>query len=414
MRRKGIILDEIIRTDNEAKLPQRAKGNARDPELRIIGALEAGTSPNLPPVSEIGFTAALDAMAENSKLALAADLDCFVDWCASEKRSAFPTDPETLVRYLIVREKKGAKPTTLARRIASIARAHAMLGIEERPASAPMVRDRLKAARRKRGANQRQAAPLRFGSELDRETPKGLTLSAMLSACGRDLPGLRDGALLSLGYDAGLRVSELVEINVRDIEPHEDGSGTLSIAYSKTDQQGKGAWAWLSPDSMRRLGAWLEASEIEQGPVFRRISVTRRKARSAIAPIAYNAIPGNTRYVREKIAGSPARSALTVYTVGTTPLTRQGVNGIYRKVAMEAFDSGNVDVSAAQIYALVCAISTHSLRVGLTQDLFAAGEDGAGIAQALRWQSPATALRYGRKLAVRSNVAAKVLGKLRQ
>ena len=41
-------------------------------------------------------------------------------------------------------------------------------------------------------------------------------------------------------------------------------------------------------------------------------------------------------------------------------------------------------------------------------------EDRAGIALALRWSSPATALRYGRKLAVRSNAAARVLGDIRK
>ncbi len=59
------------------------------------------------------------------------------------------------------------------------------------------------------------------------------------------------------------------------------------------------------------------------------------------------------------------------------------------------------------------ALSAHSFRVGLTQDLFAAGEDGSGIALALRWSSPNTALRYARELAVGSNAAARVLGRLR-
>ena len=59
------------------------------------------------------------------------------------------------------------------------------------------------------------------------------------------------------------------------------------------------------------------------------------------------------------------------------------------------------------------ALSSHSLRVGLTQDLFAAGEDSVGITQALRWSSPSTALRYGRNLAARSNVAARVLSRTR-
>ncbi len=38
----------------------------------------------------------------------------------------------------------------------------------------------------------------------------------------------------------------------------------------------------------------------------------------------------------------------------------------------------------------------------------------ATFAQALRWSSPTTALRYGRKLAVRSNVAARVLSRVRK
>jgi len=67
-----------------------------------------------------------------------------------------------------------------------------------------------------------------------------------------------------------------------------------------------------------------------------------------------------------------------------------GITGIYRRLA-------------------IAALSTHSLRVGLTQDLFAAGKDGAGIALALRWSSPSTALLYGRRLQVQSGVAACVL-----
>lgn len=404
---------EIIRVDPAGTVPKRRSGHARDPELRIIGALEAGASPELPPVSELGFAAAIEAMADNSKLALAADLDCYVDWCAAEKRIALPAEPETLVRYLIAREKAGARPATLARRIASIARAHDMLGVQNRPTSSPMVRDQLKAVRRRKGAEQKQAASLRFGTVLDRETPKGLTLSAMLAACGDGLVDLRNAAMLSIGYDAGLRVSELVAINVEQIEPHEDGSGTLLIPKSKTDQEGRKEWAWLSPDSMRRASAWLEASAIATGPMFRRIAVAQRKGRPTPRPVVWDEISGHTRDNQSKLAITPAIRAEKVFTVGSSALTRQGVTSIYRRVATDAFDKGLVDMSAAKLFDAVLAISTHSLRVGLTHDLFAAGEDGSGIAQALRWQSPVTALRYGRKLAVRSNVAARVLGSVR-
>jgi integrase len=102
-----------------------------------------------------------------------------------------------------------------------------------------MVRAALKGLRRRRGAAQRQAAPLRFGATLDPHT-KGFTLTALLGACGGDLQGLRDAALLSLGYDAGLRVSELVAVTVAHIDPHSDGSALLFIPSSKTDQEGQG------------------------------------------------------------------------------------------------------------------------------------------------------------------------------
>ena len=83
-------------------------------------------------------------------------------------------------------------------------------------------------------------------------------------------------------------------------------------------------------------------------------------------------------------------------------------------MALTAWDKGLVVMPAGELQEAIKALSTHSLRVGLTQDLFAAGEDGTGIAQALRWSSPATALRYGRKLAVRNNVAARVLSRARR
>ena len=92
-----------------------------------------------------------------------------------------------------------------------------------------------------------------------------------------------DAALLSSGYDAGLRVSELVAIEETHIDPHDDGSALLFIPSSKTDQEGQGAWAWLSPDTMRRVGAWLEASEIRSGPIFRRVGIDRRRARGGFA-----------------------------------------------------------------------------------------------------------------------------------
>ena len=243
--------------------------------------------------------------------------------------------------------------------------------------------------------------PASFGRDKHRLDP-----SVGLAALGCQVAGQRR----QIAHAAGL---ELVAVEVNHIEPHRDGSGTLLIPSSKTDQDGKGAYAWLSAETMRRLGRWLEESGITDGPVFRRIHVRRLKAREAVSPQAYEAIPGNTGNWQQRLQGAPAAAGETIYTLGTNALTRQAVAPIYRKLAEEAWARGLVEAKAGEVDALIRQLSSHSLRVGLTQDLFAAREDGVAISQTLRWKSPATALRYGAKLKVRSNSAARVLGKLR-
>ncbi len=111
--------------------------------------LEHAAPADLPRVSIIGVETALEAMANASKLAIAADLDCWLDWCAGEHRISCPAEPEHIVRYLRALEADGKKPATLARRVASLATVHRMLGAEsDLPTAAPMVRNALRANRR--------------------------------------------------------------------------------------------------------------------------------------------------------------------------------------------------------------------------------------------------------------------------
>ena len=348
----------------------------------------------------LALEAAVSAMAPATKAAITADLKCFLHWCGTRRpaEQAVPTQPETLVHYLRwlaqgSDKRPAMKPATLARRIASIARTHRILGFGETeplPTQAGMVRDTLKGIARANRQRQRQAAPLRYGEAMQegQAPPEGVTVKALLASCGSDLVSLRDAALISVAYDAGLRVSELVGATVADLKQLADGSGRLEIGHSKTDQLGEGALVWLSPETMGRLSAWLLASGIAQGPVFRRINV-----------LATHAGIEGQQIVRQFI--------------GAKPLTRQGVVGILRRRVLAAIDLGHVEMEPGIEGETVRSLSAHSFRVGLTQDLFAAGEDGAGIALALRWSSPTTALRYARELAVGSNAAARVLGKLR-
>lgn len=357
-----------------------------------------------PRASPLALEAAVAAIASATKAAITADLKCFLKcflkWCGGRRpvATAIPASPETLVHYLRwlakgAENRAPLKPATLARRIASIARTHRILGFGETeplPTQAGMVRDTLKGIARANRQRQRQAAPLRYGEAMQegQAPPEGVTVKALLASCGSDLVSLRDAALISVAYDAGLRVSELVGATVADLKQLADGSGRLEIGHSKTDQLGEGALVWLSPETMGRLSAWLLASGIAQGPVFRRINV-----------LATHAGNEGQQIVR--------------HFIGMKPLTRQGVVAILRRRVLAAIDLGPVEMEPGMEGETVRSLSAHSFRVGLTQDLFAAGEDGAGIALALRWSSPTTALRYARELAVGSNAAARVLRKLR-
>lgn len=96
-----------------------------------------------------------------------------------------------------------------------------------------------------------------------------------------------------------------------------------------------------------------------------------------------------------------------------TGLTAQSVTLVYRAMLDAAHDQGLLGmIDAADYDAWRRALTAHSTRVGLTQDLFASGQDLAGIMQALRWKSPAQPARYAQALAVEANAAAKVVGKL--
>ena len=394
------------------KLPNRRSGLAQNREIQLTGLLQELTGEGSS-LDKLNFKKSLEARATASIKALAVDLDCYARFSVQRGGIALPADESRIVAYIDYCEARKLKPATVSRRLSSLAVAHHLLGAPS-PVNAGVVRDALRGFRRRAGIRQRQAGPLRFGEGVGREAVKGFTLSALLEACERDVPGLRDAAILSLCYDAGLRVSELVSVEIEQIEVQEDGSGLLELARSKTDQQGQGAWVWLSPDTMRRVALWREAAAIRSGILFRRVAVTRTKASEARRALAIGDLAYNARVDRERMAAQPARAATVTYRIGDSALTPAAMRLIIKRTALAAADQGLVKLMGADLVEAVNALSTHSLRVGLTQDLFANGEDAGPIAQALRWTSTATALRYGRKLAPSSNAAARMLKGVRK
>jgi len=154
------------------------------------------------------------------------DWSDFERWCSSREVGSLPASPETLCEYLADGAEQ-LRPSTLGRRLAAIALAHDSAGVNS-PTRHAAVRAVMSGIRRTHGAGVDQKQALR--------TDEVRTLAG---ACTENTAGTRDRALLLLGFAAGLRRSELVALDVDDLELVPEGL-VVTITRSKTDQEGHG------------------------------------------------------------------------------------------------------------------------------------------------------------------------------
>jgi site-specific recombinase XerC len=195
-----------------------------------------------------------------TRAAYRSDFAAFQKWCTSRGVDALPALPESVAAYLASEAEAGLKPSTIGRRCAAIRHAH-KLGGHEPPTNSEGVKATLRGIRRAIGAAPKRKAPA--VAEVTRD---------MARAVPRGLKGLRDRAVLLLGFGGAFRRSELVALDVSDIEETDEGL-RVTIRRSKTDQEGKGVTiaivrggAYCPAKAMR---IWLDAAGITEGPIFR-------------------------------------------------------------------------------------------------------------------------------------------------
>ena len=181
-------------------------------------------------------------------------------------------------------------------------------------------------------------------------------IQVFLSSPGDNFPTLRERAMLCVAYDAMTRRSELIAIDVEDLNFLCDGTGRLLIRRSKTDQAGEGHVAYLSRQTVGFLKVWLKSAGIKEGPVFRRI-IGR----------------GTATYDRKGKGRIGGR------------LSPEAVARAFKAVARY------LKLPAEQIE----GVSGHSVRVGATQDLLSLNVDLASVMRDGRWKSVRMPMRYG-------------------
>lgn len=257
------------------------------------------------------------------------DLQQFRAWCETHGEIWLPAQPEAVAAFL--NEEAQAKSlSTLRRRVEAIKFVHRLSDLPPPTSHSEVLLALRRAVRAKR---QRPGQALGLTADL---------LERMLAATGPSLRDQRDAAMVSVGYDTLCRSSELVAMRVEHLAPDRT---TILVPRSKADPCGNGRIAYLSPGTIKRLSAWLEAADLDRGPLFRGLH-TAKPSDCAL----------DTASVRRIVKRIAARSGL-----------------------------GS---------AITAGLSGHSMRVGAAQDMMLAGIDTLGIMQAGGWRTTHVLARY--------------------
>jgi len=247
--------------------------------LQLPGLIQPPIRPALArPASSVAIPGDIDALVEELRKAARAAAETsraksteraygndWRDFCAFARligRAPHPAEPETVALYASDLARRGRAPATIARRLVSIAVYHRVAG-HASPTEHGVVRAVVSGLRRQLGVAQQQKTALEIEP-----------LRAVLARIPRDVRGLRDRALLLIGWAAALRRSELAALVASDLRFEPDGL-IIELRRSKTDQEAAGeavavpfgAQAETCP--VRALRAWLAVGD--RGAIFRRI-----------------------------------------------------------------------------------------------------------------------------------------------
>ena len=211
----------------------------------------------------------------------------FCGWCERNRQCPLPAAPESVAAYIAECAAR-LKVGSLQRRINAIAEAHKAVGVDS-PTSSGIVHNVMKGIRRTLGTATVQKCPAVTADIL-----------VMLDATDPGLIGMRDRALLLLGFSGAFLRSEVVGLDVADLDFNRDGL-TVNLRRSKTDQDGQGRKIGIpygsNPETcpVRVVQAWLDQTGITQGPVLR--SVNRH---GRLQPVRLGA--GNVATIVKKLA----------------------------------------------------------------------------------------------------------------
>lgn len=217
------------------------------------------------------------ASSANTRKAYASDWKHFSAWCRRSGLTPLPPHPQTVGLYIAAcasgaaeRGMKANSVSTIERRLSSLSWNYAQRGLT-------LDRKDRHIATVLSGIRKTHARP-----PVQKEAVLAEDIIAMIETLDRGtLRGLRDRAMLLVGYAGGLRRSEIVGLDVK-ADQTEDGRGWIEILDKGmlVTLRGKTGWREVevgrgSSDATCPVAAvetWIKFARLAHGPLFRRVT----------------------------------------------------------------------------------------------------------------------------------------------
>jgi integrase len=276
------------------------------------------------------------ALSENTRKAYRRGWEDFTGFCEAHGLPVDPPTERSVALYLTARAGELAV-STLDQRLAAIQH---VCDQEYRtsPTRRRSIRRLMQGIRREESRKPEQAAPLLTDQikEMVDALPGTGRQPEGRAAGARWLRGLRDRAILLVGYAGALRRSEIAGIRVGDLDAR-PGGALLTILRSKSDPDGEGQLVALRTASeasycpVRSLQRWTQEAEIDEGAVFRGVPRTGDVAATALTGrTVANVVQGAV-----EAAGLPSPEDYSAHSLRAGHITQATLNGVPDGVIQE-------------------------------------------------------------------------------
>lgn len=187
-----------------------------------------------------------------------------------------PATGDAVARYLAA-YAGSLSNNTLRQRLSALASWHRRQGFPD-PTRDEVVRQAFKGIRALHATVEKQATPLQVADleRVDAFCRAAAAQARMEGDRAGEMQALRNRALLLLGFWRAFRSDDLVRLRIEHLVLRPGESLTLWLPSSKSDRENQGR-SWVVPALTRlcpveAVEAWLTASKLDAGPLFRRVN----------------------------------------------------------------------------------------------------------------------------------------------